>query len=301
MTVFHFPGNLRIGVRNEAVSGVEAPGQTIAEEKLSLFVLLNGHQRFRLGGREYLLSTVMRSDPGPKALLLRIGAGQWLEYLESTGQPLVKISISTGPDWLVAAGALVEEVMPGNTRVEEVAGIPAGLLSQMWAPDADMLATARDIVAIHQEGRSGLRSRSAMNLALMSRGIDLFRAALASLGTLRQDEVADTAAAGDPRLATLAGYIASHLDDPGLGPEELARACGLGLRSLQRLLRRSLDCSPREFIRAQRMEAAFVALCRGRVNVQQAAFMAGYSSAANFSTAFKRAFGVTPGQAQEQR
>ncbi|CPN19074.1 transcriptional regulator [Bordetella pertussis] len=37
------------------------------------------------------------------------------------------------------------------------------------------------------------------------------------------------------------------------------------------------------------------------LSVAQAACLAGYTSAANFATAFRRAFGVTPGQLRARR
>ncbi|MFQ6685116.1 helix-turn-helix domain-containing protein, partial [Bordetella pertussis] len=39
----------------------------------------------------------------------------------------------------------------------------------------------------------------------------------------------------------------------------------------------------------------------GGLSVAQAACLAGYTSAANFATAFRRAFGVTPGQLRARR
>jgi len=51
-----------------------------------------------------------------------------------------------------------------------------------------------------------------------------------------------------------------------------------------------------KYIRQRNLERAMVALDRDRISVKEAAFLAGYSSAANFSTAFRKAFGRTPRQ-----
>ena len=297
MTVFRYPGNLRIGVMHETVSGVEDPAPAKITPKQMLLLMLSGHQRFRLNDTEFLLSTVIPGDPGPKALLLRVGVGAELQYLESFGHPLVKLAITTDPDWLDHAGEVqgVGSGMPHSAA--------AGISWRQWRPDAAMLRLAQAIADDHRGGTYYAHRAGHGNLVLMSRGIELYRAALEAsepeLATSRLPEAAQDRARSDPKIAALAGYIAGHLGDPDLGPEALARACGLGLRSLQRLCRRQLDCSPGEFIRAQRLEAAFTALSRGGANVAQAAFIAGYSSPANFSTAFKRTFGVTPARAQE--
>ncbi|VDC33465.1 helix-turn-helix transcriptional regulator [Pseudogemmobacter humi] len=296
MTVFHYPGNLRIGLRNEDAAGVSGSAMQIGEDRQMLFLLISGHQRFLVNDAEFVLSTLIPGQTGPQALLLRVAAGSRVEYLESQGRPLVKIGIITDPDWLDHAGEVDESEGPDIRPPARLPGLPRDVTHRAWTPGADMLAIAQDMVAVHRQGVLGAIPREAMSLSLMSRGVDLYLTALqAAVPPLRDGQP------GHPRIAALAGYIASHLDDPDLGPEDLARACGLGLRSLQRLCRRTMDCSPSEFIRAQRLEAAFAALRRGSVNVAQAAFMAGYSSAANFSTAFKREFGVTPGRAQELR
>jgi AraC-like DNA-binding protein len=53
------------------------------------------------------------------------------------------------------------------------------------------------------------------------------------------------------------------------------------------------------YIRTQRLEQARLALESGDVSIAQAAYVAGYTSAANFSTAFKRRFGFTPKQSRQ--
>jgi AraC-like DNA-binding protein len=49
-----------------------------------------------------------------------------------------------------------------------------------------------------------------------------------------------------------------------------------------------------EHLRCLRLERARLALERGEVAIAEAAFLAGYASPANFATAFKRRFGLTP-------
>lgn len=43
-----------------------------------------------------------------------------------------------------------------------------------------------------------------------------------------------------------------------------------------------------------RPERAFVALAKGDASIQDASVIAGYTSPANFATAFRRRFGVVP-------
>lgn len=53
-----------------------------------------------------------------------------------------------------------------------------------------------------------------------------------------------------------------------------------------------------EHLRYMRLERARLALERGDVPIAEAAFLAGYASPANFATAFKRRFGLTPTDAR---
>ncbi|MEB3734778.1 helix-turn-helix domain-containing protein [Halopseudomonas pachastrellae] len=48
--------------------------------------------------------------------------------------------------------------------------------------------------------------------------------------------------------------------------------------------------------RQRKLQQAFDALATGRLSIEEAAALAGYTSAANFATAFRRAFGTTPQQ-----
>jgi AraC-like DNA-binding protein len=48
------------------------------------------------------------------------------------------------------------------------------------------------------------------------------------------------------------------------------------------------------------MEMALVALQTSSINIAQAAYIAGYTSPANFATAFRKMFGITPSQARER-
>lgn len=301
MTVFHYPGGLRVGLRKEAVAAPLTSGRVLRESKCMLMVLMSGQQRFLLDDTAYLLSTYLADDPGPKAVFLQLKSGQRLQYTESVGTPLVKVSVSMDEDWMAQAGSLLEEPSAVGLHIEEVADLPWGMTNRVWRISADTEQIAHDLLETHEDFNAGLQSRNAMTLGLMARGVDLLRGAMRDLGALRDMAPADANSVKDPRLERLTHYIAAHLDAPDLSPETLASGCGLSLRSLQRLCRLHFNCSASGFLRQQRLEAAFTALSLGRVNVQQAAFIGGYSNPANFATAFKRLFGMSPKQVKVQR
>ncbi|SAH81251.1 enterobactin-dependent positive regulator [Bordetella trematum] len=78
---------------------------------------------------------------------------------------------------------------------------------------------------------------------------------------------------------------------------EIAARHHLSVNTLQRHFRAAWDASVDEYRRDARLRRARCALEREGLSVAQAAEIAGYSSPANFATAFRRAFGMAPSQA----
>lgn len=86
-----------------------------------------------------------------------------------------------------------------------------------------------------------------------------------------------------------------------LSVDDIAREAGVSASGLQRLFRRAEGMSVFGYLRRVRLEQALAALQRDSVSVQRASDMAGYTSPANFATAFKRQFGFTPREAGKKR
>lgn len=78
-----------------------------------------------------------------------------------------------------------------------------------------------------------------------------------------------------------------HLDD-------VAQHVGMSVSALQRLFRRAHRTSIFEHVRSRQLDRARMLLERGELSVIEASDLAGYSSAANFATAFRRRFGLCP-------
>ncbi|MBZ9557448.1 MULTISPECIES: AraC family transcriptional regulator [unclassified Modicisalibacter] len=98
----------------------------------------------------------------------------------------------------------------------------------------------------------------------------------------------------DRRLQRLMALVDSG-EVHRLSQEDVARHVGMSLSSLQRRFRACYGESLGRFLRRRRLETGLAALRNEGVSVEAAAILAGYSSAANFATAFKREFGARPG------
>ncbi|AJY48445.1 helix-turn-helix transcriptional regulator [Martelella endophytica] len=80
------------------------------------------------------------------------------------------------------------------------------------------------------------------------------------------------------------------------GVDELAAQAGVSANTLQRLFHAAHGMTVFHYMRKTKLEQARTLLNRGEVSIAQAAFVAGYGSTANFSTAFRRQFGIPPGK-----
>ncbi|MCH2068698.1 MAG: AraC family transcriptional regulator [Shimia sp.] len=80
----------------------------------------------------------------------------------------------------------------------------------------------------------------------------------------------------------------------------LAKAGGLSLSSLRRLTQKAHGCAPLSYARTMRLSMAKELLETSTLSVSNAAEIAGFSTPENFSTAFRRAFGISPSAAKHR-
>lgn len=106
---------------------------------------------------------------------------------------------------------------------------------------------------------------------------------------------------GDPRMAALAGAIATIQRDfaKPLRIATLARRAGLSLTRFERHMRAVLHVSPRQFLTKTRIDAAATALSETRQPLGDIAIACGFYDQAMFCRQFRQATGLTPGQYRE--
>ncbi|WP_050981491.1 helix-turn-helix transcriptional regulator [Advenella kashmirensis] len=171
---------------------------------------------------------------------------------------------------------------------------PDTLCIKVWQPSPHALALAEQMLC-HSEDPTDELSR----LRLASRALELLYEALAS-------QRADIAATGtlkgnlrqrdQDRMLRLRSFIDSELQTPFAQPTqiaELGRRFGLSASALQRQFRSAFGTSVNDYRRVMRLHQARTSLEQG-TSITEAAYQAGYSSAANFATAFRRQFGLSP-------
>jgi len=90
-------------------------------------------------------------------------------------------------------------------------------------------------------------------------------------------------------------YIHAHWPDrPVLA--DIARASGVHPSSVVRGFREHLRCSPAEYVRRLRLEYARDALVSSTRSIAEIALEAGFYDQAHFTSAFRKRYGMTPGE-----
>lgn len=119
---------------------------------------------------------------------------------------------------------------------------------------------------------------------------------------IQSDERVLTSGASTVRAAHLArieAFVRRHIDDPELGPDEVAAGCGISVRYLHELLR-DTNTTLGQWIRDTRLMAALEDLKNpaDRRAIGEIAYARGFTDQAQFSRAFRARFGVTPKEAR---
>ncbi|MCP4321625.1 MAG: helix-turn-helix transcriptional regulator [Alteromonadales bacterium] len=88
-------------------------------------------------------------------------------------------------------------------------------------------------------------------------------------------------------------YIAKELENKITLPA-IAKQFGLSVSSLQRYFKQTYKQTINEYIRQQRLEKAKIAISVNDFSISEAGYQAGYNHVSNFTSAFKKQFGITP-------
>ncbi|WP_089342046.1 helix-turn-helix transcriptional regulator [Burkholderia singularis] len=275
------------------MSGQCAPG-------LYLVLLLEGALDVSYGDRRIVLTTARRRDLRPPAG--RVPGCEMQAFLVNALEPETfrrrvckgayarRLSLGVSGEWLRHVQAASLAAMP--QRLDSL--LSAHLSVRFWQPTPRAIALAEQIV------RPPAYQPLLEAIYLESRVLDLLAEALAPLqadpdepGGGAAPEAALLDSRGYRRMADLRAFLGSgHAHHLSL--DDIARHAGMNANAMQRQFRAVYGTTIFDFLRESRLQRARVALERDAVSVKQAAALAGYTSAANFATAYKRRFGVTP-------
>lgn len=239
---------------------------------------------------------IRRADPGVYHVALDLGGRQ----LSQAGNV---VSLAPGEMVLYdSSRPFFTRAEPGRTRESAIAVvIPHALLP--LPPDK-----VEHLLATRLPGRGGLgglvagylralatadvSAAAATRLAFVT--LDLLSVMLAS--RLGSDRAVSVESRERALLARIQAFITARLGDPELGPESIAVAHHLSLRTLHRLFQ-AHDVTVAGWIRTRRLERCRRDLADPQLrwlSAQAIAARWGFSNAAHFSRAFRAAYGISP-------
>ena len=90
--------------------------------------------------------------------------------------------------------------------------------------------------------------------------------------------------------------IEAHIDNEQYNADLLARDVAMSRASLYKKLQNMLGITPTDFIRKVRLKRAAQLLTESQLSINEIATHVGFATARNFSSSFKKIFGVTPSE-----
>lgn len=276
---------LRSGLRLHAADVTEARNfrhHTELQPGLIVTLFLSGQTRIALGNREHEL---LADADTPQGIVLACAEPDIFMCERLCDCRVRRVSISLPRGWIdqdTIDDPCIDTIRAFSRHHGD---------SLLWRPSAHLAALAERMLLTACGGSFLGRLRLESEAAeMVASGLRLFDGQDSGLLSGR-DRM---------RLRRLHDYI-DALEGDSVTLEDIARQAGMSVSALQRLFRAAEGVSVFEYIRLRRLERARAALERQEMSVTEAAYLAGYGSPANFATAFKRQFGLTPRETLKRR
>lgn len=252
----------------------------LSKSGLKIFLKLQGSGHLRIDRVPLPLGDSVTSKPVARAAVVSLKEPAQYEHCCRAASRERMLVITLMPEWLVSAGlghlnALQHLSMTAWNLSPRLAAVAEQLMQSVAEPD-----TALQRLRIEQQ---------ALHLAVE---------ALAALAP----ENVQSITVGDPVGLRPAEYqrasqLRAWLDGGGADGctmEDIALHMGCNACSLQSQFRQAFGQPIFDYLREQRLRRAANAILTKDLTMAQAAELAGYSSQANFSTAFRKLFGFSP-------
>ncbi|MCB1960582.1 MAG: helix-turn-helix transcriptional regulator [Rhodocyclaceae bacterium] len=261
---------------NDSLERKNAHEQFNLSPKLTVALILEGDLDAALD--DHPLCVTSRNGPAGYLWINRNNAR--LDRWTRSGQRIRKIIVSLPLEQFARIAD------PGDAAL---AALTTGdMVLMRWAPNPQSLRYAEEIFAAERD----ISALNALTGAMAALGL-IRQALMQNQATQPRTPVGELTTRDAQRARTVRNHLLDHIDAP-LPLDDLAKAAGMSVRNLQRVFKNAYGATVMEFVRTRRLELARLALLEDGINVSEAAYRAGYSGVANFSTAFQREFGYPP-------
>ena len=282
----------RPGLMVHTTDGIERDDRVhdrLIVPSLTAVIVLDGLVEASFGGRRQIC---VATPDAPAAFAVALAEPDLLRRQFHTGAHVRKVTLRLERPWLEAAG-----VEPGTA-----AGRFCGrhLAAVSWRPSARLAALAAALIA--PESMTAPVARLVAEAHTIETAAGILAAVAGEDATAEESGLkpADLQRAGRLRERLEMLSIASERDGSAPTLAEIAADCGVSVSTMQRLFRAAYGTSIAGWLRGRRLDHAHADIAAGWCSIAEAAFHAGYGDVANFTTAFRRRFGVTPGRLARQ-
>lgn len=243
---------------------------------MSLMIFLSGRVKARIGGVDL---DIGRHEGEPvRAVMVSRARADRFEREVIKGERVRHVVVTVTPEW-------IDDCTFDNEAARQVvADFQSVHVARFeWIASPVLVAIAEQMLHPPEANE---------NLYLESRALDLLADGFSTLAANRLKCSNQRLAPADMRrLQVIEETIAANSTLP---VEQIAKRSGVSLSTMQRLFRAGHGITVKEYVRARNLLLARRMLEREGASVTQAAFAAGYGNPTNFSTAFKREFGLSP-------
>lgn len=287
MSVQHaneFNLDLKVNAMEWPHTSLEAAKPSKVRSVFHTFIYLEGKQRFQIDDKMFEIDAGHGKNCRPKAISFYLDRESELTLFRGELDALSKVRIILPPNWMDLMG--LEQAARSRKLVDFMSG---HLNHMIWEPGTEIVNHARQIKASQTQMTSEMAG-----FFKMARSMDIMGSICDVLGRETTPTEAGLNLLSQRKVSLARDYIMDNLESV-LTIEAIARAAGIGARSLQRKFKEKFGETIFDFIRSERLVVAHSALKYEGVAIAQAAYIAGYSSPSNFATAFKKKFGISPG------
>lgn len=251
--------------------------------KFLIMVLLQGQQHFVMDGEHFRIDAGEENGTAPMVFMLNVARDCTLQFVNESTTPLRKVMISAPLPWV---DRLIRSQPTSMPKLR--AFFSRHLATHTFTPNRHLVQIAEHILK-----PPGSMTGELLTLFRNSHAFDIMCHACSELVEADDTAPHQPTALSRRQSGKVRDYILAHVCED-LTLDRIAREVGISTSSIQRHFKEHFGTTVSDFIRQERLETARAALERDGIPISQAAYLAGYRNPSSFTTAFKKAYGVTP-------
>jgi len=280
------PHDLFVGALENATTCAPDDGEQQIWPKFMLMVLMQGAQRFLIDEVPFCVDAGSGKDAAPVAFMINVAKHSTLRFINDNDVPLRKIMISAPLPWLERLFE-TQQGMEGSTLRDFFS---QHLAHFSFEPGQHILILAQKIANPPPVLQGDL-----LSLYLRAQALDIMWQSCLTMVSEREEHRPNATLMSLRHCERVRDFILANLDRE-LTIDLIAKEARSSSSTVQRRFKEHFGIPIFDFIRQERLETARAALASKGIPVSHAAHMAGYTTISSFTTAFRKAYGVTPRQ-----